>query len=262
MGGTPLDSDADVMDVTGAQAKGGHHAILYATTDVQPVGTTRPWQDSDQLTARLVGGVGGGGGANVKLPPGVVFRIAKGSALMIQTHYLNPTAATLTGRSVIDVKLGPVDPSALVASIATNTTVKLSIAPGAPTTIETSCVVQEDLPFVMYANHMHQWGVSASTQVVGTDGTTRSIKADPVWDPNWAFDPNFSKFSLQAPSVISAGSTIQTTCTWTNTTSAAITFPTEMCVFFGFFLGDSDVNCVGGQWMATAPSAVDAGGSG
>jgi hypothetical protein len=255
----PIDGDLDVIDVTGTQSTGGHHAILFATTSVQPVGETRPWQDADQLSTRLVGGVGGEGTAAIKLPAGVVFRIAKGSALMMQTHYLNPTGKTLTGRSVLDVKFGPVDPSAQVASIATSTTLGFSLPAGARTTTQVSCTVQKDLPMLMYANHMHEWGVSVVTELQGADGSSQSIKADPVWDPSWAFDPDYTKFTPQAPSVIPAGSTVSTTCTWSNTTSATIGFPKEMCVFVGFYLGASDVYCVDGKWSESSSTTGDAG---
>src|SRR5579864_6321036 len=42
----PLESDMDVVEVTGLQSKGGHHALLYASTNIQPVGTSRAWQDA------------------------------------------------------------------------------------------------------------------------------------------------------------------------------------------------------------------------
>src|SRR5215831_7079533 len=75
-----LDHDVDVVKVVGAQGPAGHHAILISTTDVEPVGTTRPWKNSDQLSLRLLGGTGGEGIGDVfKLPPGVVFRVTKGS---------------------------------------------------------------------------------------------------------------------------------------------------------------------------------------
>jgi hypothetical protein len=245
----PLESDMDVLAVTGLQTKGGHHALLYATTDVQRVGTSRPWQDADQLAARTVGGIGGEGNDAIELPAGVVFRIPKGSALLIQSHYLNASAATIEGRSVLDVKLGPADPNAQVASLLASTTTRISIAPGATTTTDVSCVVQKDFRVLMYANHMHNWGVSASTELVSADGTSTPLKVDPVWNPAWAFHPNYTRFTLRAPALIPAGSTIHTQCTWSNTGSKALTFPDEMCVFAGFYLGSADAACVEGNWQ-------------
>jgi hypothetical protein len=245
----PLENDMDVVAVTGLQSKGGHHAILYATTNVLPVGTSRAWQDADQLTTRTVGGVGGEGNDAIELPPGVVFRIKKGSALMIQSHYLNAGAQSLEGRSVLDVKLGPVDPTAQVASLFANASVAVSIPPGPRTSADVSCMVQKDLRLLMYANHMHNWGISASTELIAADGTTMPLKVDPTWNPSWAFHPNYSRFPLQTPAIIPAGSTIHTTCTWSNNTNKTLNFPTEMCTFAGFYLADSDAACVNGQWQ-------------
>jgi hypothetical protein len=245
----PVASDMDVVAVTGLQTKGGHHALLYATTTAQPVGTSREWQDSDQLTARTVGGVGGEGNDAIELPKGVVFRIKKGNALLIQSHYINASAEPLEGRSVLDVKLGPVDPTAQVASLLANATLNFSVPPGMRTTAEVSCVLQKDFRVLMYSNHMHSWGVSASTELVNADGTSMPLKVDPAWDPAWAFHPNYTRFPLQAPAMFPAGSTIHTTCTWSNTTNKALDFPTEMCTFAAFYLGDSDALCVNGQWQ-------------
>jgi hypothetical protein len=245
----PIDGDMDVVAVTGKQSVGGHHAILYGMSNSQPVGTSHAWQEADQLTSRTLGGIGGEGNDSVELPAGVVFRVAKGSALMIQSHYINASGAPLEARTVLDVKLGRVDPTAQVASLLANASVTVSIPPGGRTTADVSCKVQKDLPVLMYANHMHNLGVSASTELINPDGTTTPLKVDASWDPSWAFHPNYTRFTLQAPRIIPAGSTIHTTCTWSNPGSTTISFPDEMCTFAGFLLGGSDAACVNGTWQ-------------
>jgi hypothetical protein len=246
--GPPLESDMDVVAVTGLQSKSGHHANLYATTDVQPVGPGRAWRETDQLAGKNLGGIGGEGGSAIELPPGVVFRVAKGSALMIQAHYLNTGTQPIDAVSVLDAKLTPVDPSSQVASTFANVATNFSIPPAGRATADTTCVVQSDLRFLLYANHMHDWGVSASTELINADGTIVPLKVDPVWDPSWAFHPIYAKFSPQAPQLIPAGSTLHTTCTWANNGSTAITFPDEMCIFGAFFIGGNDVTCANGAW--------------
>lgn len=242
----PLDIDMDVIKVTGMQSGGGHHAILYGTTDLQPLGTVRQWQDADQLTTKTLGGVGAEGDGIDALPPGVVFRAKKGSALMIQSHFLNTTKKTLQGRSAIDVKLLPADPALKVASRFTNTTLAISLPPSAPSSLQVTCKVPKDLSFVAYANHMHSYGVSVKTELATPDGTTRPLKVDPSWNYAWAFAPNFSKFALDAPDVIPAGSTITTTCNWVNSETTTLNFPSEMCVFIGHMVEDADVTCIAG----------------
>jgi hypothetical protein len=244
----PLASDMDVVSVTGLQSHGGHHAMLLGTTNSQPVGTSRAWENADQLTMRTLGGIGGEG-SNLQLPSGVVFRVAKGNAFMIQSHFINASAQPIEGRTVLDVKLGDVDATAKVASLITNGTLTISLAPNARTTLQASCKVQKEFRVLMYANHMHDLGVSASTQLLASDGTTMPLKVDQTWDGSWAFHPNYTMFSLQAPAVIPAGSTITTSCTWFNTKSMSVGFPDEMCTFNGFYLGESDANCIDGQWL-------------
>jgi hypothetical protein len=146
--GGPLDQDYDVVDITGQQSEGGHHALLYASPDGNPAGFTRLWKDEDQLSTRLMGGIGGEGGASAQLPPGVVFRVQKGSYLVAQTHFLNGEQHSLIGRTVLDVKLAPVDRSRRVASIFSSTTLGVKLAPSSETTIDVDCTVREDLHFL------------------------------------------------------------------------------------------------------------------
>lgn len=244
----PQDQDMDVVDVLGRQSRGGHHALLVSTTDAEPVGFSREWKDTDMFNSRTVAGTGGDGKDTKTLPPGATFRIKKGAALQIQSHFANTTDKTLIGRSAFDVKLGPADPNAKVAAIFAVTTLDLMVKPNAVTTLETRCDIKQDVQLLNYANHMHEWGLSASTVLIGADGSTKDLKIDRTWDPLWAFHPNYTQFSVEAPAVLPAGSTVSTTCTWSNDTAEALRFPSEMCAFTGFMLGDGDIACLNGSW--------------
>jgi hypothetical protein len=244
----PQDQDMDVIDVLGRQSRGGHHALLVSTTDVQALGFSREWRETDMLNSRTVAGTGGDGKDTKVLPPGATFRIKQGAALQIQSHFANTTNNALLGRSAFDVKLGPADPNAKVAAIFAVTTLDLLVKPQGTTTIETRCDVKEEVKLLNYANHMHEWGVAASTLLIGADGSTRELKIDRAWDPLWAFHPNYTQFSVEAPAILPAGSTVSTTCTWSNDSAEPLEFPSEMCVFTGFVLGDADVACVNGTW--------------
>lgn len=248
--GGPLDQDYDVVNISGGQSEGGHHALLYATTEAQEPGFTRLWLDRDQLTTRMMGGVGGEGGAGVSLPPGVVFRVKAGSYLMIQVHYLNATDHVIRGRTYLDLKLQPTDPSHQVASIFAMTAPTVALAAGSEHTAEQTCVVQDDLVFLQLANHMHEYGVSQVTDVIDAEGNVTPLKHDPAWQYHWALSPNLDYYDLDAPRIVPAGSTLRTRCTWNNTSDSEVTFPAEMCVFFGFALRQADVYCIEGNWVA------------
>jgi hypothetical protein len=260
--GGPLDQDYDVIDIKGEQSVGGHHALVYATVDEQPAGFTRKWQDEDQLTTRLMGGLGGEAGAKVNLPPGVVFRVKKGSYIVVQTHYLNATDHAITGRTVLDIKMGPVDPTRKVASLMSSTSLSVMLPPKQETSMDISCVVQRDLHFLQISNHMHDYGKTTETDYTDPMGVQHMLKEDPVWSGDWALNPNFTIFPADAPGLIPKGSTLHTRCTWTNSTTSPVKFPTEMCVFFGIVLNESDLYCTDGKWSEpSSPSMLPAAGS-
>jgi hypothetical protein len=246
--GGPLDQDYDVEDVNGVQSEGGHHALVYATSMGEPPGTTRLWKDEDQLAARLMGGIGGEGGANVSLPAGIVFRIRKGSYILIQTHYLNASDKTIVGRSVIDVKLAPMDKTRRVASMMSNTSLAINLPAHAQTGMDVYCDVQKDLQFLMISNHMHDWGTATVTDYVDPQGVMHVFKNDVTWSGDYALNPEWTKFPVETPGLITKGSRMHTHCTWNNNTDAPIKFPTEMCVFFGFVLNENDIYCTDNKW--------------
>lgn len=244
----PFDRDVDVVDIIGEQDKGGHHALMYASFVDEEIGFTRLWQDADQLTTRFIGGVGGEGGANVPLPEGVVFRVPKGQSLLVQTHYINTTSEPIVGRSYLDVRYEDADPSRLVAAIFSNTRTSVSVPPLQESSMTVDCVVQEDVKFVMWANHMHELGKSVLTAVVDPAGDIE-MQRDDQWDYEWQSNPNFRRHDAADPFVLAKGSTLRTTCSWDNTTEKPVSFPDEMCVFFGFLLGDKDISCIAGEWL-------------
>jgi hypothetical protein len=244
----PLTEDTDVIELTGKQSAGGHHANMYADSNVQPVGTNRSFVQADQLTQSSLGGIGRELGSEIKLPAGVVWRAPMGRALVIQEHYINVGSTPIMARTGLDMRATPSDPANKVARVLANVNMKVNIPAGQQVTTETKCVVNADYPAFMWANHMHDAGTAVVTELISPDGTTKTLKSDPVWDPNWAFSPIYTTFGVQDPFVIPRGSTLHTKCTWVNDTSKTIAFPDEMCIFGAFFIGDQDATCTDGMW--------------
>ncbi|MET0384985.1 MAG: hypothetical protein ABW321_03450, partial [Polyangiales bacterium] len=228
---------------------------VYATPDAQRPGTTRLWKEEDQITSRLMGGVGGEGGANVMFPPGVVFRVKKGSFIMVQTHYLNATDQPIVGRTAIDIKLEPVDLTRTVASMMSSTSLKIDLPAHAETSQMIECKIEKDLKFLQISNHMHDWGKIQVSDYIDPAGVMHVIKEDQAWSGDLALNPNFTKFDVASPMLVPKGSTLRTQCTWNNTTANVVTFPTEMCVFFGFILNDNDIFCSDGKWTESTSFA-------
>lgn len=189
-----FDEDMDVLDVSGGQTNGGHHALLYATAVIEEVGTVRPLDTEDQLVARSFGGPGGEGMdlRLLDLPEDYAFRLRKGEGLYIQSHYINVTEDTIDVRSYIDAKLAKPSGERTIITSFTNATVENELAPASSTETTVECVTQSDLKLVVYSNHMHEYGKSVSTEAELPDGTRLMIKDDPVWTDEWQTNPNYS----------------------------------------------------------------------
>lgn len=245
--GGPTDQDYDVSEMKGAQSAVGHHAILYTTTLDNPIGFTRLWSETDQLTTQTVGGLGAEGA--IPVPAGVVLRVKQGTYLVFDVHYLNPTEATQMGQTYMDVKFAPANPANVLASRIASSSLMISLPAHQTVTLDLMCKISRDLSLLRFTNHMHEYGRSALTEVIDPMGRTQMIKADPVWSSDWSLSPNYTFYPLEAPLRVPVGSVLHTRCEWNNTTDQPIAFPKEMCAFSGLILGDTDITCLDGQTL-------------
>ncbi|HUJ57418.1 MAG TPA: hypothetical protein VLX92_02965 [Kofleriaceae bacterium] len=249
----PSDQAQDVLALAGYQSPTGHHAVLYATTETNfPVGESHICTTDDMLSISFLGGIGGEGtgGTNTLLPDGLYFRLEAGQAMMANTHWLNATDDTVEGQAVIDIKMAPESDQRTAADLLANNGDTFQINAGGMTSYDNSCLVKEDLNLAMVTNHMHQWGFSIYTEVIHTDGTTDMLRSDPAWSPEWAFNPQYTLYSLDVPKVVHAGETIHTHCEWMNTSANTLLFPDEMCDGIGFYFpGHGMITCEDGTWQ-------------
>jgi Copper type II ascorbate-dependent monooxygenase, C-terminal domain len=247
----PFDEDMDIVDIVGHQGVGGHHAVLYSSPTVEEIGTTREWRNIDQLVDRFLGGLGGEGAEEISLPEGAVFRVPAGHALYINAHYFNATEATIEGWSRLDVKFEPADSSRIAVGLFANVTLAFEATPGLSEATAT-CTLERDVDLVMFTNHMHEWGRAVRTTMLppgaGAQDEPQMIKNDPMWNYEWATNPNFESYSVEAPLRLAAGSQLTTTCSWDNTTGESLRFPDEMCLFLAFHIDElGDLSCVDGS---------------
>jgi hypothetical protein len=235
----PSDVDRQIVDMQGYQSRGGHHLVLYATTVVEPVGTSRICTDEDMLSITFVGAIGGEGNdvGKADLPEGLAFGVPKGLALMANTHYFNATDETFDGQSVADVKFG--DPAHPLSTVGFVSVVWNGFAvpnDGKYYTSDASCTADKQFSFIMWANHMHETGTSVFSEVMRTDGSVVSMARDDSWSPEQAFNSPFSRWGVATPMVVNPGDQFHVSCTWLNTTGGKLVFPREMCIGFGFTL--------------------------
>jgi hypothetical protein len=232
----PSDTARQIDDTTGFQSLGGHHVALYATSEVEPVGTSRICTTRDMLTVTFVGAVGSEGVSSAQLPENMAFDVPAGFALMTNTHYLNSTDGTISGQSVVDVKFGdPKHPLAGAGNLAVNNDM-FTIPAGQSFTSDAYCKATQQLSVFMWANHMHEWGAHAMSEIIHPDGTKQLLAEDDTWTNDKTFNPAWVRWDVGAPFVVHAGDMFHVQCNWNNTTSAPLMFPDEMCVATGFTL--------------------------
>ncbi len=248
----PFDHDYDVIDLTGAQSKGGHHVVFYATKSSEPYGTSHDCSDSDMSRLIYLGAIGGEGTAAIAKaqPAGTVFRVPAGYSIMANVHFINVTNHNIDGQSAIDLKVAPADPARTTMTLFTNvaTDEKLNVPAHATSKLDLNCSIKQDLDVLMFANHVHERGSAVFSELLHADGSHEMLRQDMTWTPHNTFDPPFTSWTVDAPMHFKAGDTVHTHCEWNNTTDQTYKFPTEMCVGIGFYKGLVEVDCIDGAW--------------
>ena len=240
----------DVLAFMGKQSPTGHHAVLYATTNTSfAVGESHICTVADMIPLSFIGGIGGEGMANTKLPDGLYFRLPAGQGLMVNSHWLNATDDVVDGQAAIDVKFAATDANRVTADLFANNGDTFMIPAGGTASSDTNCVLKSDLNFALVGNHMHTMGSSTYSELLRTDGTTTMLVNDNPWLAEEQFNPAFKSYTVDVPLAAHAGDTYHNHCEWQNTTSTDLMFPDEMCVGFGFYFpGHGQITCDDGDW--------------
>jgi hypothetical protein len=195
------------------------------------------------------------------LPEGVAFRLAKGNAIMLNTHFLNTGQKTIDGNAVLDIEFAEVDPNRQVAGFFVNIDMGFSLPPNAMSHADTECTFGRDVEFFSFANHMHDYGKDALTELTRSAGSVETVRNDPTWSYEMQFNAQYSKWSVDSPLVIAKGDKLHTHCEWFNKSTSDVTFPREMCIGVGFFLSDGGPapTCFNGMWLEGTPGSGDGG---
>jgi hypothetical protein len=267
----PFDRDMDIVHVGGYQSKWGHHAVAFSQADdgSLEIGGSIPCMGSEfnieetpggtsgqsVSGGTYLGGVGGEGAEAQALPEGVAFRLKAGQGIVLNLHYINMGDEAIDGDAVVDIQFAEVDPNRNIAALFLNLNGGFNLMPGSETHSSIECVAKSEVKLLMMANHMHEYGLSARTEVVraGTE-EVEVLRDDPTWAYEMQFNPEYQMWTVDDPFVIRVGDTLRTSCTWQNTTGESITFPREMCIGAGFALASGDKPsapvCYEGNWIA------------
>ena len=243
------------VDATqGLQSEGGHHIILFYTTN--PVAQSTHLCGNAEMSEFGFGlPSSGSNGAKFVLPSNLAVKIPKGAQVVINHHYLNASATTVKqAQSAINVYYAdrsvPHTPSSLMTVVDTSLTV-----PKGASSYGVDCTMNKTYTAWTQVPHMHALGTNITiTQTLAATGETKQL-FDVPWQPDYAFD--FSAVDKQenpsAPFIFNKGDKVHIQCDYLNNTGTEQTFGYEMCVM-AVFTVDSDntgsVVCDKGAWSS------------
>jgi hypothetical protein len=242
-----VDRDVDVRSTLGFQTEPGHHTIVYYTMTPQPPGTQRVCTDNDMTSLRYVAANAGNGVLN-EAPGSLVYRIPKGSQIVINHHYLNASDEARDAQSGVNINFAEPGRPYTLSSTTTVLNTELAIQPGIQE-LSFSCTMDRELKLWYFAPHMHRWGTNIKIDVV--KGGTAERLFDTNWQYEYTFHPPEKRFDPATPYVLSPGDQVNVHCTWNNDTPNVLTFGFEMCLAFGQFIDDARTGnwgCDNGRW--------------
>jgi hypothetical protein len=242
-----LDAPFDVTRVRGVQSTGGHHAVLFYTTEpMEPSGTHACGED-EMTKWRFVGGGDQSSELKFHLPPGVAVQIPKGARLVLQSHYVNTGKTALRVRDLVAIET-PLDTSKITAradSLIVNDSEFRIPAHGTQLRVS-DCTIESDIKLLNIMGHTHEWGDRVRIGLLRagadktqwlyneTDGVRLQFNA-PLLDFTADGSPGLS---------LNKGDRVRLECTWKNTTMGTLEFPKEMCVAIGYYMpGNGAIVC-------------------
>ena len=245
----PFAGEVDVIQSRGFQSKFGHHAILMEVVGAESrLGQSHKCTDADMTNARFLAG-GSDAAAQFKIPEGIAFRIKKKSVLMVQSHWINVSAAPVVGQVVFNIGVQPPDSTRQSAQLFAAYTANVTLPPRGPAHAKTECNIQQDLSFFALGGHAHEWGTWVRLSVDRAGGKQNETLYEHDWEPHFQADPPLSYFDTKAPLQLHAGDVLHVECDYQNTSDAEVRFPREMCVGLGFYFpGTADIQCGDGHW--------------
>ncbi len=208
---------------------GSHHAVV-STSDT-PTGADGEYDcDAGALEASMLY-ASGVGTDDLAFPPGVAVRVKAGQQLHLNLHTFNASEGPISGTSGVLVKTVPASEVQQEAEVVFGGTSALYIpADNQMRTFNSSCDFTADATVMTLWPHMHQIG--RHMKVVHRTGAGETTLLDEPFDFN-----EQTNYPIAA-TLVKAGESLDTTCTYLNDTGAVVTFgdssKSEMC-FVGIY---------------------------
>lgn len=202
-----------------------HDIYVGAIRPIAPTGTHHTVLGLNDLDTGHILYASGVGTNALVFPEGIGLKLAAGDTVVLQLHLFNTSNEPLIGTSGIEiVEVAPTDIDS-EADLFLPGPFDFAIPPNQTYTHSGKCTVKAPQSLFAIFPHMHQLGSHfKSTVTVG--GEQQVIHDDDYAFVHQAFIP-FSPIALQP------GDSIETECTWKNTTSSTVIWgessTTEMC---------------------------------
>ena len=201
-----LDADLDVKTVEAFQSEVGHHVVIYTTTVPQPAWTTRDCNGTDTVNFRFAAGSGGEGqGIKNTAPGNLVYRLAKGSQIVINHHYLNATSRVMDAQSAINVTLADPNTTHIPSGSMVFLNTDLHIPAMSPGSADVTCTMQRDINAWYFIPHMHRWGQHIVVERTPVGSATAEKMFDTDWNPEYTFHPPQITRDPSAPFALKTG---------------------------------------------------------
>jgi hypothetical protein len=233
------DSDEDVTLFETEQTAGGHHLIVYTidhAVDLPPSPCSQGGQPSwaqivvSQLPAE-----------KHPFPAGVGFRVKAHQQYVMETHYINTSAAPLTVSSGLTAHYGK--PGEVTTRAATYFfgTMNIDLAPNAALTRSVDCAPPEPLALQTMFGHEHRRGTGVAVDLLGAGAASpQRIYETKQWD-----GPPIKTFA--GGQKLGMADAIRVTCDWQNESPDRLRYPHEMCFAIGYFWpADAGIVCTSG----------------
>lgn len=230
-----------------AFTEGSHHVLLFETDyteiptedeDGNPV-VADEWHECPEGAAdiwsveRVIGGSQNPNGDNLLngLPEGVAMKVAPGTVLLMNTHYINATAEPLETEAAINLYTVPYDEVETEAGVLFYYNPFIHVGPQSTGRARMRCRVDKDIEVLNLQSHMHKIGVDFHAHLVDHDG---SMMDEIYQTTNWENVP-IERF---APTLeVEAGQSLDYYCDYENNDMRdvyqGLTTEDEMCMLIG-----------------------------
>ena len=172
------------------------------------------------------------------LPDGVSQRFAPGEVILLQTHYVNPTAEALDASIQLDFDLVSPESAPIEAGAFFFFNPVIHVPPHASSTSQLACPIDAPIDLVFAVSHMHARGTGYRAHLQGQP--EGSIYENDQWE-----EPEPRRFEEGDPAAhVPAGSWLEYACDYTNDGEdiyrAGPDASDEMCMFFGMYYPRQD----------------------